>query len=65
MAERKSALTAGISLILMALAAFFSYGFVHGSLVVKGNAATTFNNIVSSYIPLQEYRQRLPVVPRR
>ncbi|MDF2652631.1 MAG: hypothetical protein K0Q73_8436 [Paenibacillus sp.] len=46
--ERKSALTAGISLIIMALAAFFSYGFVHGSLVVNGDASTTFNNIMSS-----------------
>lgn len=46
--ERKSALTAGTSLIIMALAAFFSYGFVHGSLVVKDDASTTFNNIMSS-----------------
>ncbi|SCW65821.1 protein of unknown function [Paenibacillus tianmuensis] len=46
--ERQSAFTAGISLIIMALASFFSYGFVHGSLVVKGDAGTTFNNIMSS-----------------
>ena len=46
--QRKSALTAGTSLIIMALAAFFSYGFVHGSLVVQGDASTTFNNIMSS-----------------
>ncbi|WP_068505306.1 DUF4386 domain-containing protein [Paenibacillus kribbensis] len=46
--ERKSALTAGISLIIMALAAFFSYSFVHGNLVVKGDASITFNNILSS-----------------
>jgi hypothetical protein len=46
--ERKSALTAGTLIIVMALAAFFSYGFVHGSLVVKGDASTTFNNILSS-----------------
>ncbi|TMV44792.1 DUF4386 domain-containing protein [Paenibacillus mesophilus] len=46
--HRKSALTAGISLIIMALAAFFSYGLVHGSLVVQGDAGTTFNNLVSS-----------------
>lgn len=46
--QRKSALTAGISLIVMTLAAFFSYGFVHGSLVVPGDASATFNNIVSS-----------------
>ena len=46
--QRKSALTAGTSLIIMALAAFFSYGFVHGSLVVQGDASATFNNITSS-----------------
>ncbi|MDF2713367.1 MAG: hypothetical protein K0R28_292 [Paenibacillus sp.] len=46
--QRKSALTAGISLIIMALAAFFSYGFVHESLVVQGEASTTYNNLVSS-----------------
>ncbi|PEI95511.1 hypothetical protein CN679_04070 [Bacillus pseudomycoides] len=46
--QRKSALIAGTSLIIMALAAFFSYGFVHESLVVQGDASTTFNNIKSS-----------------
>ncbi|MGE7624712.1 DUF4386 domain-containing protein [Viridibacillus sp. NPDC096237] len=46
--QRKSALIAGTSLIIMALAAFFSYGFVHESLVVQGDASATFNNIQSS-----------------
>ncbi|MEK4345171.1 DUF4386 domain-containing protein [Paenibacillus sp. FSL P4-0184] len=46
--QRKSALTAGISLIIMTLASFFSYGFVHGNLVVQGDASATFNNLVSS-----------------
>lgn len=46
--QRKSALTAGISLIIMTLASFFSYGFVHGTLVVQGDASATFINIVSS-----------------
>lgn len=46
--HRKSALTAGVSLVIMSLTAFFSYGFVHGSLVVQGDAGTTFNNLVSS-----------------
>ncbi len=32
--QRKSALTAGVSLIIMALAAAFSYGHVQGNLVV-------------------------------
>ncbi|PEB52240.1 hypothetical protein CON65_03015 [Bacillus pseudomycoides] len=43
--QRKSALIAGISLIIMTITAFFSYGFVHGSLVVQGDASATFNNI--------------------
>lgn len=46
--QRTAAITAGISLIVMTLAAFFSYGFVHGDLVVHGDASATFNNIVSS-----------------
>lgn len=46
--QRKCALTAGISLIIMALAALFSYGFVHESLVVQGDAKSTLNNIMSS-----------------
>ena len=45
---RKAALISGISLILMALAAAFSYGFVHGSLVVPGDISTTYTNITSS-----------------
>lgn len=46
--QRNTALTAGISLIIMALAAFFSYGFIHGSLVVQGDASATLQNIMSS-----------------
>ena len=46
--QRISALTAGISLLIMTLASFFSYGYVHGSLVVPGDAGATFTNIVSS-----------------
>ncbi|TXK84847.1 DUF4386 domain-containing protein [Paenibacillus sp. N3.4] len=46
--QRKSALVAGTSLVIMAIASFFSYGFVHESLVVQGNPIATFNNIVSS-----------------
>ncbi|TPG83020.1 DUF4386 domain-containing protein [Brevibacillus laterosporus] len=46
--QRKTALTAGTSLIIMTLAAFFSCGFVHGSLVVQEDASTTFHNIMSS-----------------
>lgn len=46
--QRKSAITAGISLVIMAIAAAFSYGHVHGSLVVHGDAVSTFHNIRSS-----------------
>ncbi|MBW5446124.1 DUF4386 family protein [Cohnella sp. CFH 77786] len=48
MDTRKTALTAGISLLIMALAAFFSYGFAHGNLVVQGDGHATFDNIRSS-----------------
>ncbi|PGK46127.1 hypothetical protein CN907_03980 [Bacillus anthracis] len=48
MTERKHALFAGSSLLFMAFIAFFSYGFVHGNLVVQENANTTFHNIQTS-----------------
>ncbi|UED73659.1 DUF4386 domain-containing protein [Brevibacillus sp. DP1.3A] len=46
--QRKSALIAGISLFIMVLVSFFSYGFAHESLVVQGDANATFQNIKSS-----------------
>ncbi|HDR6267210.1 MULTISPECIES: DUF4386 domain-containing protein [Bacillus cereus group] len=48
MTERKYALFAGTSLLVMAFIAFFSYGFVHGNLVIQGDASTTFHNIQTS-----------------
>jgi len=45
---RKAALISGISLIIMAIVAGFSYGYVHGSLVVPGDISTTYTNITSS-----------------
>ncbi|WP_283750590.1 DUF4386 domain-containing protein [Bacillus cereus] len=48
MNERKFALFAGTSLLIMAFAAFFSYGFVHGNLVVQRDASTTLHNIQTS-----------------
>lgn len=45
---RKAAITSGISLIIMAIAAGFSYGYIHGSLVVPGDISTTYHNIASS-----------------
>ncbi|WMT40987.1 DUF4386 domain-containing protein [Paenibacillus sp. D2_2] len=46
--QRISALTASTSLIVMALVAFFAYGFIHGRLVVQDNPALTFQNILAS-----------------
>ncbi|MES5895289.1 DUF4386 family protein [Bacillus cereus group sp. RP43] len=48
MNERKFALFAGTSLLVMAFIAFFSYGFVHGNLVVQGDTNATFHNIQTS-----------------
>ncbi|PEV97442.1 hypothetical protein CN425_24035 [Bacillus cereus] len=48
MNERKFAITAGTALLIMAFAAFFSYGFVHGNLVVQDDASTTLHNIQTS-----------------
>jgi len=45
--QRKSALIAGIALIIMALAAAFSYGFAHASLVITGDADSTLRNLIS------------------
>jgi len=45
---RKSAIVAGVALIVMALAAGFSFGFVHNSLVIPGNPAATVNNLKAS-----------------
>lgn len=46
--KRSSALVAGISLLIMTLAAFFSYGYVHSTLVIPDDAAATFENIQAS-----------------
>ncbi|MEQ7050693.1 DUF4386 domain-containing protein [Paenibacillaceae sp. P-4] len=48
MDQRTAALTAGIALIIMTLASFFSYGYAHAGLVVQGDASATFHNILSS-----------------
>ena len=45
---RKAALAAGLSLIIMAIAAGFSYGWVHSRLLIPENAEATLNNIKSS-----------------
>jgi hypothetical protein len=47
---RKYGMISGISLLIMAIAAGFSYGFVYSSLVVPGDANSTFNNILSGNV---------------
>ena len=44
---RKSALVAGIALLVMAVAAGFTYGYIHNTLVVPGNSEATLNNLES------------------
>ncbi|MFC0214993.1 DUF4386 domain-containing protein [Paenibacillus chartarius] len=48
MNEKTAARTAGLALILMTLAASFSYGYVHGSLVVPGEAQATLQRLTAS-----------------
>lgn len=45
---RKSALIAGIALIIMAAMAAFSFGYVHNSLVIPGDSEATFSNLKAS-----------------
>ncbi|CAD5249396.1 MULTISPECIES: DUF4386 domain-containing protein [unclassified Imperialibacter] len=46
--NRKDAIVAGVSLIIMALAAGYAYGYVQNSLVVVGNPAATLTNLNSA-----------------
>lgn len=43
--QKSAAMVAGISLLVMTLAAFFSYGYVHSSLVAPSNPSLTIENI--------------------
>ncbi|WP_445506506.1 DUF4386 domain-containing protein [Niallia sp. 03190] len=43
--QNSSAIIAGTSLLIMTFAAFFSFGYVHNSLVVTGDSASTLKNI--------------------
>lgn len=44
-ANRRSSLTAGLAIVIMALAAAFSFGYAHNTLVIPGDATTTINNL--------------------
>lgn len=46
--QRNIAIIAGLSIIAMAIFAGFSYGFIHSTLIVKGDAAATLNNLSKS-----------------
>ncbi len=46
--QRKAAIVAGISIILMAVTAGFAYGYVFNSLIVPGDAAATTTNLKTS-----------------
>ncbi|WP_105619082.1 DUF4386 domain-containing protein [Vallitalea okinawensis] len=45
---RQSAVIAGISLLIMTLAAFFSYGYIHSSLIISGDSIATLENLQAS-----------------
>lgn len=46
--QRRSAIIASLSIILMAICSGFSYGFVHSRLIVKSDASATLDNISQS-----------------
>jgi Domain of unknown function (DUF4386) len=48
--QQKAAVFSGIALLVMTVAAIFAQGYVHSSLVVEGDAATTLKNIQASQV---------------
>lgn len=46
--QRKTAILAGISLVLMAIAAAFSFGYVHSTIFIEGNAIASAANAKNS-----------------
>ncbi|MCM3630003.1 DUF4386 domain-containing protein [Paenibacillus glycanilyticus] len=45
--QRKSALTTGIALMIMTLAALFSYGFVHAKILSQGDTNAVLQHIIT------------------
>ena len=45
--QRRSALTTGIALMIMTLAALFSYGFVHAKILQQGDTRAVLQHIIS------------------
>ena len=46
--QQKAAVFSGVALLIMTVAAFFAQGYVHSSLVIDGDPATTLKNIQAS-----------------
>ncbi|QSS98748.1 DUF4386 domain-containing protein [Pontibacillus sp. ALD_SL1] len=46
--QQRAAVISGIALLLMTLAAILAQGYIHSSLIVEGDTATTFKNIQAS-----------------
>ena len=46
--QRRAAVIAGITMLLMAICAAFAVGFVNSRLIVKGDASATVSNILNS-----------------
>lgn len=45
---RNSAIIGGLAILIMAVVAAFSYGYVHNSLIITGNPEATIHNIIAS-----------------
>ncbi len=48
--QQKAAVFSGVALLIMTVAAFFAQGYVHSSLVIEGDAPTTFKTIQASQV---------------
>jgi hypothetical protein len=48
--QRKCALIAGVSIFVLAVAAFVSYSFIHGKLFVADDPQTTYQNVISHHL---------------
>ncbi|WLR51125.1 DUF4386 domain-containing protein [Bacillus tianshenii] len=46
--QQKAAIISGAALLIMTVSAFFSYGYVHSSIVINGDGLTTLKNIQAS-----------------
>lgn len=46
--NRKAAVIAGITLLIMAICAAYAVGFVNSTLIIKGDADATLNNLLTS-----------------